>query len=269
MGFEIKYRDSKVYIIEDPLDKNKLFLANCELKEDYNEFLNLMKKIENFAMDKKIKEILIPFNKNILSVYRWITGSSDNPLFFLEPFNPPYYPEFVEKYGFKRIGTYYSVIVENFNKIFKIFKKYPIFNNIQEFKNSDVKVIYRITKNVFSPSVLSHFITFKNLIKFYEEIKNKIDFELTFIYNNKEGKGFIFGYTDPFDKQRAILKTLAVESKDKRIVHVLVRKFYERAIDKGARCVIHALMSKNSSTFKISKKVGKIFREYGLWVKKI
>jgi hypothetical protein len=70
--------------------------------------------------DQKIDRIWGPMNFDIWHGYRFMVRGFDQKLFYGEPYNKPWYPEFFERYGFRPKGYWDSVEIEGHEKIEKM-----------------------------------------------------------------------------------------------------------------------------------------------------
>jgi hypothetical protein len=70
--------------------------------------------------DRKVGRIWGPMNFDIWHGYRFMVRGFDQKLFYGEPYNKPWYPEFFERYGFRPKGYWDSVEIEGREKIKKM-----------------------------------------------------------------------------------------------------------------------------------------------------
>jgi hypothetical protein len=72
-----------------------------ECINDYTVAQKLLRSATQWLHDeRKINRIWGPMNFDIWYSYRFMTRGFDQKLFYGEPYNPPYYPEFFERFGF-------------------------------------------------------------------------------------------------------------------------------------------------------------------------
>ncbi|MCP1222929.1 GNAT family N-acetyltransferase [Sebaldella sp. S0638] len=234
------------------------------------------------AKEYRLEYLIGPLDGNTWQKYRFITGDNKNP-FFLEPYNPPEWPEIFMESGYEVIAEYYSVLVKEPEKKFRVsekLKKMKFYSDLvikkinKENFDKYINEIYDMSIESFKDNFLYSEISREDFISSYMKIKDVMDCD--FIYTAyKSGKpaGFVFGIPDYNEMssgnkiETVILKTLAVnpEYQNFGLGTVLLEKFHETAVEKGYKNIIHALIHKDNMSGKISGKYGEIMRTYHLY----
>jgi hypothetical protein len=80
-----------------------------ESVDDYGVAKDLLDAATNWAYEQKVSRIWGPMNFDIWYGYRLMTRGFDQKLFYGEPYNKPYYPDFFERYGFTARENWDSV----------------------------------------------------------------------------------------------------------------------------------------------------------------
>ncbi|MCP4706861.1 MAG: hypothetical protein GY865_19860 [candidate division Zixibacteria bacterium] len=80
-----------------------------ECQNNYQYARAILEIATKWLYDNNIKRIWGPMNFDIWHSYRFMTRGFNHDLFFGEPYNKPYYPEYFEKFGFKIKAEWDSV----------------------------------------------------------------------------------------------------------------------------------------------------------------
>jgi len=160
--------------------------------------------------EMRISHVWGPMNFDIWHGYRFMMKGFDRNLFYGEPYNKPYYPEFFERYGFKALNRWDSLEVEGRENLERMihrgFKRYAYLKEIGyrfEVLNSqrfteDIRKLYTMIVKTFDNfpgfTPLSH----KEFLQLFSGRRLAIDPELVAFVYNVEGEtaGFMAGFPD-------------------------------------------------------------------------
>ncbi len=227
-----------------------------------------------------------PLDGSTWRSYRFVTDPGNEPPFFLEPVNPPEYPEQFLSAGFDSFAEYISarragpVIadpraeeadrrLENLGVAIR-----PLdVTRLEE----ELRVIYRASLIIFRDNVLYSPIPEEEFLALYQPILPMAQPD-TFLLAEREGElvGFVFGIPDYLQAQRGeqvdtlIIKTLArlPEREYAGLGAVLLRRCETIGAEQlGYHRSIHALMHMNNASITLSKRSAKAIRGYTLFGK--
>lgn len=149
----INHRHNETY------DENTAFFGMFECVNDYNVARLLFLAVEQWCNQEKVNRIRGPLSLSIDDECGFLVENFSSDPVIMMPYNPPYYSDFCESYGFKKLkdlSAYYkSIEAEVPNRITKIANKVsqkmnivirPI--NLKRF-NSEVIAIMDIYNNAF------------------------------------------------------------------------------------------------------------------------
>ena len=119
--FIIAVKDGKIlgrltaHIDYDHIDYHKEkvgFFGFFECLKNYEIAEELFKKAEEVLKKEGMEKIRGPFSFNTNGVSGLLVKGFDGPPKVMMPYNPPYYKEFIEKYGFKKVMDLYAYRIE-------------------------------------------------------------------------------------------------------------------------------------------------------------
>lgn len=192
-----------------------------EFIEDYDVFCFLMDNMIQYSKEKNMDEIWGPLSPDFSDNFRGclIKGFDLSP-FFMQPYNPKYYPEFYEKYGFTSYEKMFVMELDltkepsksiervvNYTK-----KKYDI--TVEQYSHDRydefVRIIHEISSNAFDDEFMKKYPGFvspslEDWYKITEDFKPLIQPEfILFFYMKDEPVGFVIGLPDYNDIIRKI-----------------------------------------------------------------
>ncbi|UDQ98807.1 hypothetical protein AAEX28_01655 [Lentisphaerota bacterium WC36G] len=259
--------------------------------------------IEWFAK-KNISKVIGPMDGDTWHRYRFVSEQSDNPVFLSEPYNPDYYSELWENYGFKKLAGYYSKFIPNVEfalPIMERFYKRAVRNgftfrtfNTDDFEN-ELKKIYEISCDSFSDNFLYKEIDKKEFIALYDKAKKIIKPELIWFCYDKNNVpcGFAFAIPDYGEMLRNLLQksliaklkalwkfhfydTVNLKSigslkryKNKGVGPALTYKIYESTRKLKRKKVNMCLIHDNNVSGRLDGDHGEVFRRYTIYEKDI
>lgn len=228
-----------------------------------------------------------PMDGNTWRGYRFITESNDEPPFFLEPTNPPEWPQQFMEYGFKPLANYYSSMDDRLDDVDapQVHRAARRMANLgvtlralePEHFVDELKAIYRIVVASFRNGYLYQPISEAEFVAQYMQVRTIVRPELVTIAMHEDRPvGFIFTLPDVLPARHgipietAITKTLAVIP-DRRFAGLgthlgVVNRRTVRKL--GYRRMIHALMHESNKSRNISARFSSnIFRRYTLFAR--
>lgn len=230
--------------------------------------------------------VIGPMDGNTWRHYRLVVERSEQPPFFLEPDNPPAWPDHFTANGFDVLSNYISTITNNLTNHHSrlnfvarratdrgiTFRPLNL-NNLE----ADLHQIYRISTAAFRSNFLYTPLDEAEFVAMYRPLQPYLQPELILIAEqNAQPIGFIFALPDLHQAQRGhpidtvIIKTVAVCSNHQigGLGSLLVARCQEVARNLGYNRAIHALMHESNDSRKISRRYqSNIVRRYALFGK--
>ena len=158
--------------------------------------ISLINEATSYLMDNKYLKVIGPAKFNANGEVGLLIDGFDKGPYFMEPYNPPYYQEFFEDFGFEKVNDWYSVVASS-----ESFKEYK--NRVERFNEK--------LKNNKRGKELEK-INFRNVEfdNMDEEIK-----KIRKVYNDEWGHGhhpqFAPMTEKEFDKLAVGIKDIALE----------------------------------------------------------
>jgi GNAT superfamily N-acetyltransferase len=275
-----------------------------ESTEDYDAAAGVLDAAVSWLRERGATAVRGPVNFDTWHSYRFITsGWESGPPFLLEPYNPPYYPQIWERFGFRCAAKYFSNLQPDLAAVTaqlrrhheKAVKAGVTFRPISlETFEADLRVLYEMSCAIFRENFGYRPIAFGEFADLYAGSKRLLDVRLTTIATDKDGKaiGFAFGLPDHgaavramrgdggvFGKLRflaaarqkadmALLKTIGVvpEARGTNVGFAVCYEHYRNALDAGYKAGVHALMIADNTSRRMSEnKGGKPWREYAVY----
>jgi len=243
-----------------------------------------------------------PINYSTYYSNRMIISAEGHAPFLLEPYNPPTYPDFFRRAGFRIARKYLSYLADDWSRethiseerkgnIFdKGFRVRP-FNKAQA--DEDLRALFEISGRCFSGNWSYSPIPWEEFRAIYAGVLSFVDPEMILFAISPEGKpvGFVFGYPDYGEAVRkmtgrdgisaklrfflakgradtVILKTLAIDSgyRDLRLGSLLAGALHDHVLRKGfGRIIYSTLMPGNESVSAMADRCSGVFREYAIF----
>jgi hypothetical protein len=88
------------------------FFGFFEVINDYQVAEKLLEKVCEYAQDKGMSELYGPANPSLNDEAGFLIEGFSSPPCIKMPYNPPYYTEFVERFGMKKIKDLYSYYID-------------------------------------------------------------------------------------------------------------------------------------------------------------
>ena len=218
--------------------------------------------------------------------YRLITAWGNEPAFFLEPTNPPNWPDHFIQAGYAPLARYCSTLTTaiepksvHLNKVAARAQSRGIrLRSLElDYYEDELQAIYPLILTSFSRNFLYTPMTEADFLAQYRPIKSYLQPALCLIAEQAgQPIGFLFALPDLGQAQRGqqidtvIIKTVAVHP-DHRVSGLgtlLVARCHEIAHELGYKRVVHALMHENNRSRKISSRFqSRVIRRYALFAK--
>lgn len=277
------------------------YVGFFECIADYSVAEQLLNESLNWLGEKKISIVRGPINGSTWHSYRFLTKGFEQAPFLLEPYNPNYYPAFFERFGFRVKKKYYSSIVtyherqvQSAEEKLKKFAEMGYSVRPLDLKNfeRELRLLYELSLEIFKDNWEYTEISWSGFRALYDGLERLVDPELVLFAYDPQRKpvGFVFAIPDYAEAVRqmggesnllaklrfvltrrkpeaAIVKTLGVlpEARQAGVGSVLVALAHRAIQQKGYTKAIHALMSEENASRKISEKSGEAFKEYAVY----
>lgn len=224
-----------------------------------------------------------PMDCNTWNRYRLVTEHVEAPAFFLEPENPPEWPQYFASQGFTPIAEYFSTITNDLslrhprlNELTERLQQITIRAAQRDCFIDELRRIYSVAAIAFQNNFLYTPVSEAEFVAQYEPLRNFIHPELILIAeHNERAVGFLFALPDLLQAQRAetvdtfIVKTVAALPEYTGLGSLLVARSHEVAAQLGFRRAIHALMHEDNKSRSISKHYSQPLRRYALFAKQL
>jgi GNAT superfamily N-acetyltransferase len=226
-----------------------------------------------------------PMDADTWSDYRFVTEFGCEPRFWLEPTNPPEWPQQFVRHGFQPLAHYFSAINED------LAYREPGLNEVASGLRAAGMRIRPVSPASFDEDVLRIFdvarIAFRSNLMYSEPLAHKFvqrtqplrNFaaaELSWIAEQDGATvGFLFGVPDMLEEARlgrcntVIIKTLAVlpSRAYAGLGQLLLAHVQQHALASGYARAIHALMRDVGSMQRLSGRYARRIRRYTLFAK--
>ena len=229
-----------------------------------------------------------PMDGSTYNRYRLVTETGDEPLFFLEPTNPPGWPAHFTQDGFVPLAQYYSALQEDITgddpRVPEIERQMraagvrvrPL--DMADFEG-ELRRVYPVVAASFASSLLASPISEEAFLAQYRPLESLLAPELAQIAETeRDGRvvGFLLVLPDWLQAQRgelidtAIVKTMAVlpEYAGRGLGILLGARAQMAGRELGYTRAIHALMHEENVSRRLSATYhGRVFRRYTLYTK--
>lgn len=220
--------------------------------------------------------------------YRFVTESSVEPPFFMEPTNPPEWPGMWASAGFAPLATYHSSLNEELKTQDPMLEQAssrargaglllrPV--NMAEF-DRELSAIFELSLSAFADNYLYCSIAWEEFSGMYTRVKDLLDPRLVLLCDDPSRPGALAGYVmalpDPLERQRTggcrtlILKSMAVRA-EWRSVGLgtwLIAQAQANAVTAGLTRSIFALMHDSNVSARIGKHYSRVIRRYTLFAR--
>lgn len=225
-----------------------------------------------------------PMDGNTWRRYRFISERGHDPVFFLEPSNPDYYPKHFLFAGFQPLAQYFSAL--NINLTLRDPKADAIENRFKtagislrpfskQNSNADLNAIFQLSLQSFQSNFLYSPIAEDEFMEKYQTLLPVIKANFLLIAEDKGiPVGFVLAlpnYNEGNKPETIILKTVARHPANKYagLGRFLVDKVQKEAFENDYSRVIHALMIDRNVSGKISLRYASPIRKYTLYSRQL
>jgi hypothetical protein len=224
-----------------------------------------------------------PMDGTTWNPYRFVTGFGEEPPFFLEPQNPPDYPEQFVAAGFSPLAQYFSALNIDLSvtdpRLEEVEQRLAgmgvKFRQLKSGELSDqLPRIYHLCRVAFKENYLYTELSGVDFTRQYQKIMPLVRPELVLVVEQQgELVGFSFSIPDALQQSRGVpvdtflIKTIAVlPGRDLRgLGSLLVAKPQQIGHELGFKRCIHALMHENNKSRSISRHYAQTMRRYTLY----
>ena len=258
-------------------------IGNYECVEDLEASRLLLDRALEALAEREVSYVIGPFNGSTWDDFCFLTGHA-HPNFFLEPFNPIYYNEQFQAYGFQTISTRVSRIDRDLSgrhrsveeKEERLRQAGVQFRTIRlDQYESELASLHLLLLKCFQDHHLFSPISWEGFREKYLPLKAWIDPDLVLIAEDREGKmaGMFFCIQDflNLDEQSLVAKTVARAPGEEwqGLGDVMLSHMYERARKKGFQTMVHAFMNPQFSSRVSIEYAGEVYKTYALYGMKV
>ncbi len=225
--------------------------------------------------------IIGPIDGDTWHRYRLNVGPFEDPIFFLEPVNPPFYQRLWEEFGFRAIEEYYTARVDDLAIVQDSYaaaaeeltengySTRPV--DLDRFED-ELDLLYDLTIEIFSGNFLYTPIERQEFKRMYLGLRRYLTCEdLTFAYApDGQPVGFLFGIPDLLEgasPETMNLKTLGIKRDHRRagLAKGLFGAAYQSAYRRGFRAANLCLIRQGNPSGRLDAGQGRIIRSYRLY----
>lgn len=223
-------------------------------------------------------EILAPMNFDTWHSYRFRTTGFDEPTFFMEPYNPSYYPSLFTAQGFRPISHYITKTITDLAPLLAFWKPYhhDVFakgftvrsfnlNTVAE----EISLIYRLSLSMFRENLFFTDISEAEFRALYRGAAGSLDPDLFLFLLDPSGEpvGLCFNLADHRQPKTVNVKTFGVlpQFRYEGVGAGFAYEIYSRFQTKGFVSVNHCLMRAGNRADNFDGRLGRITRAYTLF----
>jgi GNAT superfamily N-acetyltransferase len=227
-----------------------------------------------------------PMNGNTWRSYRFVTEAGDRLPFFLEPANPPEWPNQFLQVGFSPLASYFSALNNDLSqhdpRMPEVAERMADVGVTIRSADSDLRrelsAIYGVSRISFKNNFLYTELPESAFAAMYEPVLPHTRPQLVLLAEQRgECVGYLFAIPDFAQAARReavdtfIIKTVAVlpHAELHGLGSLLVAQAQEIGRGLGFRRCIHALMFENNVSLNISRHYASVMRKYTLYSKEL
>ena len=227
-----------------------------------------------------------PMNGNTWRSYRFVTEAGDQPPFFLEPANPPEWPNQFLQAGFSPLASYFSAINNDLSRhdarMPEVAERMAAAGVTIRSADSDLRrelpAIYAVSRISFKNNFLYTELPESAFAAMYEPVLPHARPQLVLLAEQRSDcVGYLFAIPDFAQATRGatvdtfIIKTVAIlpHTELHGLGGLLVARAQEIGQELGFRRCIHALMFENNVSLNISRHYASVMRKYTLYSKEL
>lgn len=226
--------------------------------------------------------ILAPMNFNTWHPYRFRTKGFDAPTFFMEPYNPSYYPTLFAALNFVPVSHYVTKTVADLSPLLSFWEPYYHDAISKGFKfrsfnldavNTEMSLIYRLSLAMFRENLFFAKVSEPEFRALYSGTAGHIDPDLFLFLLDPSGEpaGLSFSLADHRQPHTVNVKTFGVlphirkEGMGAGFAYEVYRRFHA----KGFVRVNHCLMRAGNRADGFDGGLGEVTREYTLYTRSL
>ncbi len=175
--------------------------------DDYSVTEALLDAAMDYLYEQGVKTVWGPVNYATLYEYRFVTKGFDKKTFFSDIYNPPYYPEHFQRYGFSPLRTYYTdanfekaPVLKKYQRFRKRFEKMGYSTRNVDLSNYDqeLRLLYDLLFKCFSDNFAFTHLDYDEYFDLYKKYETLIEPKhLKFALNqDKKEIGFYLAFPD-------------------------------------------------------------------------
>ncbi|MFL0801843.1 MAG: hypothetical protein K6L80_15430 [Agarilytica sp.] len=252
--------------------------------DDYSVTEALLDSAMAYLYEHGIKTIWGPINYATLYEYRFVTKGFDKKTFFSDVYNPPYYPEFFQRYGFSQLRGYYTDYNQDKETVLKKYQRFRRrFDNMGystrnvDLSNYDneMRLLYDLLFRCFSDNFAFTHFDYAEFFDLYKKYKTLIEPKhLKFALNqNGEEIGFYLAFPDLSGQHDNAFLTKMVGVLP-GYIHVgvgmaLTHEMFQDVIEVNYDYSIVPFRIEGNPSLKFGKGLCSGYKEYGLFEYKV
>jgi len=227
-----------------------------------------------------------PMNGNTWRSYRFVTDAGDLPPFFLEPTNPPEWPNQFLEAGFSPLASYFSAINNDLSqrdaRMQEVAKRMEdagvVIRSAGFDLHRELPAIYAVSRISFRQNFLYTELPESAFIAMYEPVLPHARQQLVLLAEQHgQCVGYLFSIPDYAQAARGapvdtfIVKTVAIlpYHELRGLGSLLVSRAQEIGQSLGFQRCIHALMFESNVSLNISHHYASVMRKYALYSKEL
>jgi hypothetical protein len=224
--------------------------------------------------------ILAPMNFDTWHSYRLRTKGFEEPTFFMEPYNPSYYPALFAARGFTSVSRYITKTVNDLSPLLAFWEPYhhavlakgfTVRSFIPSAVTEEMSLIHRLSLAMFRENLFFTDISEAEFRALYAGAAGNLDPDLFLFLLDPSGEpvGLCFNLADHRQPKTVNVKTFGVlpHVRQAGVGAGFAHEIYSRFQAKGFERVNHCLMRAGNRADTFDGGLGKITREYTLFAR--
>lgn len=224
--------------------------------------------------------VLAPMNFDTWHAYRLRTMGFDSPTFFMEPYNPPYYPALFTALDFSSASHYVTKTVNDLRPLLDAWETSHDHVISQGFRvrsfdrgapAAEMSLIYNLALDTFRDNLFFSDIPEAEFRALYAGAAGKLDPDLFLFVLDPAGEpvGLCFSISDHRQPDTVNVKTFGVlpHVRGMGVGAALAHEVHRRFQTKGFLCVNHCLVRAGNRADRFDGGLGEITREYTLYAR--
>jgi GNAT superfamily N-acetyltransferase len=276
-------------------------LASFEALNNRQAVHALFDHARQWLRERGIDHLVGPMDGDTWHKYRFNVGPYVQPPFMMEPYNPAYYPELWESYGFKVLAGYYSKRVDDIESLIPRFERFYNrtlrngfhYRSFQKDRfEEELRILYDLSCQIFADNYFYTEISFPDFCVLYSGATSIIQENLVWFSQDKQGNycGFLFAVPDYFQALQSMAGGTSLWGKVKFVMNrhkaaavniktlgtlpayhgtgvgpALMYKGYQEALQLGYRTANLCLIHQDNVSGRLDDNKGYLSRTYHLY----